>query len=149
MQTASSFFFPGVTSPGLHSLASKVNLLPTHACSSAPLQLNAIKLPPGFRIAIYAAKVPGARSLGLRGRGPALRSCAWTRTAVTWRSLPAACAGKNSFRRPGESGLVRSSYGFGGRLRNWMEQVSMAFFASVRSGLKTSSADQKLIASCI
>ena len=39
------------------------------ACSSAPLPLEAIKLPPGFSIAVYAAKVPGARSLALGTKG--------------------------------------------------------------------------------
>ena len=39
------------------------------ACSSAPLQPAALKLPPGFSIAVYAEKVPGARSLALGAQG--------------------------------------------------------------------------------
>ena len=42
------------------------------ACSSAPLQPDAIKLPPGFSITVYAAKVPGARSLALGAQGTPL-----------------------------------------------------------------------------
>ena len=38
-------------------------------CNSAPLQLDKIKLPPGFGIAVYAEKVPGARSLALGAQG--------------------------------------------------------------------------------
>ncbi len=39
------------------------------ACSSAPLQPAAIKLPPGFNLAVYTSKVPGARSLALGAKG--------------------------------------------------------------------------------
>jgi glucose/arabinose dehydrogenase len=39
------------------------------ACNSAPLQLDKIKLPPGFNIAVYTAKVPGARALALGAKG--------------------------------------------------------------------------------
>jgi len=39
------------------------------ACSSAPLRTAEIKLPPGFGISVYAAKVPGARSMALGTKG--------------------------------------------------------------------------------
>ncbi|OGU00700.1 MAG: sorbosone dehydrogenase [Geobacteraceae bacterium GWC2_48_7] len=38
-------------------------------CSSAQFESAAIKLPPGFSIAIYAANVPGARSMALGSKG--------------------------------------------------------------------------------
>lgn len=39
------------------------------ACRSAPLRPDTIKLPPGFSITVYAANVPGARSLALGAKG--------------------------------------------------------------------------------
>ena len=39
------------------------------ACSSAPLRPADIRLPPGFTISVYAASVPGARSMALGTRG--------------------------------------------------------------------------------
>lgn len=45
------------------------SLVLSSAGSSAPLPPDAIKLPPGFSIAIYAEKVPGARSLALGAKG--------------------------------------------------------------------------------
>jgi len=41
----------------------------TAACASADLRLGDITLPPGFAIEIYAANVPGARSMALGTRG--------------------------------------------------------------------------------
>ena len=46
-----------------------LNLALSTVCSSAALQTDAIKLPPGFAIAVYAEKVPGARSLALGAEG--------------------------------------------------------------------------------
>ena len=39
------------------------------ACRAQNLKLNEIRLPPGFKISIYAASVPGARSLALGSSG--------------------------------------------------------------------------------
>lgn len=39
------------------------------ACSSATLPISDIKLPPGFSIAVYAANVPGARSMARGAKG--------------------------------------------------------------------------------
>ena len=38
-------------------------------CSSAPFRPAEIKLPPGFSLAVYAANVPGARSMALGAKG--------------------------------------------------------------------------------
>jgi len=38
-------------------------------CPAHAVRLDAIRLPPGFRIALYADSVPGARSLTLGARG--------------------------------------------------------------------------------
>jgi glucose/arabinose dehydrogenase len=44
-------------------------LLLIPGCSAADLPLAQIKLPPGFAIELYAAKVPGARSMALGAKG--------------------------------------------------------------------------------
>src|SRR6185369_770648 len=38
-------------------------------CSSAPLRPAEIRLPPGFSLSVYAANVPGARSMALGAKG--------------------------------------------------------------------------------
>lgn len=44
-------------------------LLMAVSCTSHSLELDQVKLPPGFSIDIYAAPVPGARSLALGNQG--------------------------------------------------------------------------------
>src|SRR6266542_1520289 len=39
------------------------------ACSAQSQKLDKMRLPPGFKISIYAASVPGARSLALGSNG--------------------------------------------------------------------------------
>ena len=45
------------------------SLAMSSGCSSAQLRSAEIKLPPGFSIAVYAANVPGARSMALGAKG--------------------------------------------------------------------------------
>src|SRR3989339_2041829 len=46
-----------------------LSLMMTCGCSNAELRPDAIKLPPGFTIAVYADDVPGARSMALGAKG--------------------------------------------------------------------------------
>lgn len=50
-------------------IAIMLSLGTSSGCSSAQLRPAEIKLPQGFSIAVYAANVPGARSMTLGARG--------------------------------------------------------------------------------
>ena len=53
-----------------HSLiAIMLSMVMSSGCSSAQLRADDIRLPPGFSLAVYAAKVPGARSMALGAKG--------------------------------------------------------------------------------
>lgn len=51
------------------AFAALLSLAISSGCSSAQLQLSGISLPPGFSISVYAADVPGARSMALGTHG--------------------------------------------------------------------------------
>src|SRR4051794_23003521 len=44
-------------------------IVPVLSCAAGRPQLDRIKLPPGFSIAVYSAAVPGARSLAQSPKG--------------------------------------------------------------------------------
>ncbi|MFY9825280.1 MAG: PQQ-dependent sugar dehydrogenase [Thermoanaerobaculia bacterium] len=60
-----------IQNPKFFSAASALvfTVLPVVACAASRPQLDRIKLPPGFSIAIYSQAVPGARSLAQSPRG--------------------------------------------------------------------------------
>lgn len=64
-------FYRGIASflchPALHGLL--LIMAAASACASADLRISDITLPPGFSIEVYAANVPGARSMALGARG--------------------------------------------------------------------------------
>ena len=65
----SRYFFPAAFRSGLFPVAVLMLLALVPACSAADIRLAEITLPPGFSIDLYAANVPGARSMAIGARG--------------------------------------------------------------------------------
>jgi glucose/arabinose dehydrogenase len=65
----SRYFFPAAFRRGLFPVAVLMLLALVPACSAADIRLAEITLPPGFSIDLYAANVPGARSMAIGARG--------------------------------------------------------------------------------
>ena len=65
----SRYFFPAAFRRGLFLVAILMLLAAVPACSAADIRLAEVTLPPGFSIDLYAANVPGARSMAFGAKG--------------------------------------------------------------------------------